>query len=256
MRLYIWSGDAQELPDGAGSLPGPRAIRSAATGAMEQDGFGVWCPVNLLDDPSACWDRCLAAARSGGGRLVVRSGRLTAGEDLDELEARFRTQGAEGAARMGRALGPLADRAVAAGVKLCLLPDARDVLSDIPSCLKLLRDQSGRGGPEIELVLDPAGLLTPGMLEAADEHLTRIFESLAGQAGVAALRLTGVCLVERAGGAELEPVGLHRGDESAVDPRLVIGLASRHLREGLDWIILNEDVLAQREVLRMYGPGV
>ncbi len=64
---------------------------------------------------------------------------------------------------------------------LCLRPNAGCVLSDPQGCLNFLRDDPpGR----VELLLDPVAMLTPAMLDKAEDHLARAFEALADQPAV------------------------------------------------------------------------
>jgi len=63
--------------------------------------------------------------------------------------------------------------------RLCLIPHARHVLSDVQGSINLLR---ARGSAPIEVALSPVSLLTPSMLDTLEEHLERSFETLAEQA--------------------------------------------------------------------------
>ncbi len=56
-------------------------------------------------------------------------------------------------------------------------PHARHLISDIPACLNLLRQQ-----PEAKLLIEPALFFEPSMVATSDEQLVRIVESLAGSA--------------------------------------------------------------------------
>lgn len=65
---------------------------------------------------------------------------------------------------------------------LCLRPHSGCVLSDPQGCLNFLRDDP----PErVEILLDPVAMLTPDMLDKAEDHLGRAFEALGDQARVA-----------------------------------------------------------------------
>ncbi|MDX2114616.1 MAG: hypothetical protein SFZ24_03210 [Planctomycetota bacterium] len=68
----------------------------------------------------------------------------------------------------------------AAGRTLVLRPHTAHVLSDVQRCVRWLNESARPAGAG--LVLDPLSLLTPDMLPAAEDHLRRIFETLAGEA--------------------------------------------------------------------------
>jgi hypothetical protein len=63
--------------------------------------------------------------------------------------------------------------------RLAVLPTHDGVISDVPSTLTFLR-----GHPSWSMVLEPAALLTPEMAEAAEEHLERMGDALAGHAAL------------------------------------------------------------------------
>lgn len=226
----------------------PLAIGSVAE--RSADVFGWWSGVHLLD--AAAPGMLLALGRRlGPARLVAGSGSFEAGAD-EGAEARMslRTHGGEGMRALLAAVEAVRPGLEFSGARLCLLPHAAQVLSDVPSCLLFLRSAAAEG---VQLVLDPVALLTPAMLDRAEEHLERILEALAGHPGVAALRLTSARLGPD--GAGLEPIGLHRTAEAVVDARLLIGLFARYAGPGSDWIILEDGLAEQQELLRMYGPG-
>lgn len=93
-----------------------------------------------------------------------------------------------------------------ASTELWLLPRAGDVVSDVPSIATLLRSV---GGPRLGVVLDPAAILTPSMLERAEEHLDRVRTTLGSAPGVRAVV---------ASGSRLGGLGI---GASAVEPRLI-----------------------------------
>lgn len=56
-------------------------------------------------------------------------------------------------------------------------PHARHLVSDIPACLNLLRKHEG-----VRLLLEPAALLEPSMMETAGDHIERMLTALGGSA--------------------------------------------------------------------------
>lgn len=83
--------------------------------------------------------------------------------------------------------------AMAAGKKVLVRPHARHVMSDLPSCLRVL----GRTSVEnARVLLDPGAMLTDDMKKNAEDHVTRILEGMCGHPGVEAV-VVGDELVER-----------------------------------------------------------
>jgi hypothetical protein len=75
--------------------------------------------------------------------------------------------------------------AAAAGPRTVLVrPHARHVVSDLPSCLRVLERTNI---PNLRLLLDPASMLTEDMKTSAQDHVTRILEGIAGHPGVDAV---------------------------------------------------------------------
>jgi hypothetical protein len=186
---------------------------------------------NSLQDPVP--DRVPAGSPPA---LVCSSGRF---EDGPGGPGALRTWGPEGWRRLEAfcdGLEPLLGRA---GVVLVLRPHARDVLSDAQSCLTFLTRREGRPS---RLLLDPAGMLTPGMLGDAPDHLGRMMDALGGHPGVWGLLLTNV-RPDGAGG--LEPCPLHLGE---VDAGLLAGLAGGW-GDGGPVVVLEEGFEAQIELL-------
>jgi hypothetical protein len=56
-------------------------------------------------------------------------------------------------------------------------PHARHLVSDIPACLNLLRKHEG-----VRLLLEPAAMLEPSMIDKAADHVERMLESLGSAA--------------------------------------------------------------------------
>jgi hypothetical protein len=65
--------------------------------------------------------------------------------------------------------------------RLVLRPHSRHVLSDVQSCVTFARDH---GDAPVALALDPVSLLEPSMLTAVEDHVTRMFELLAGHSAM------------------------------------------------------------------------
>ncbi|MEN0019994.1 MAG: hypothetical protein AAF747_03815 [Planctomycetota bacterium] len=121
-----------------------------------------------------------AQPAANSGPVLVRSGTL--GEPGDPV-AEMRTWGPEG----WEALTSAVKQALSAGVELLVQPNAFDVLSDAQRCLGLINDIDGA-----RVLLDPASMLTASMLNHADDHIRRAFESLAAHPGTVAVRLADV----------------------------------------------------------------
>ncbi|MCC6676929.1 MAG: hypothetical protein IT436_07285 [Phycisphaerales bacterium] len=249
MRLFLWPSSAQELQaGGVTGVPGP--IRPAAERATET--FGWWTGARLLDEhgPGEVL-RC--SRQTGVNRVVASAGSLHSLEGGEDAGARslLRTHAGEGMTALLAAVEETVAGLSEGESQLCLRPEAADVLSDLPSCLVYLRSPAAA---QTRLVVDPMALLTPAMVEYADDHLERMLGAMGAHPGVAAVMLT------NAGpgpdGEGLRPVGLHRQNEAVFDARRLIALAARHAGPGVDWIILDEGVAEQVELLRMYGPGV
>lgn len=105
-------------------------------------------------------------------RAVFRTGSPPVSVTDDDAMASFRAWGPGARAALDEAIEQLSAPALSAGITLTLWPHAADVLSDIPSCLSLLRKFES-----VELIVQPRDLLTETMLPRAEEHLARIFEA-------------------------------------------------------------------------------
>lgn len=229
--------------DGSAVAPPPD---SAGAGSASRDDFGLWRGLNLLQDDAEVAASARRAATSGG-RLVTWSGWF-AGDEEDETSAAMRTHGQDGHRRLSEVVEGSAGVLRGHGVQLCLRPRAEHVLSDAPSCLTFLRSGAGE---MVRLVLDPMAMMTASMMPRAEEHVGRVLSALAGHPSVAAVMVANA----RVAGGRVVPIGLHRGDDAVMDSRRLIAMVSEHVRPELDWIVLEDDVVKQREMLRMYGPG-
>ncbi len=68
---------------------------------------------------------------------------------------------------------------------LCLRPHHRHVLSDVPGCMRLLRENAGIG---LHISLAPADLISPDMVKDLPDHLERIFSTLGPRAAIVLLQ--------------------------------------------------------------------
>lgn len=118
----------------------------------------------------------------GDARVVV----LPAGTLADPAEgpeaADPRNWMGFGRAALDAVVVPLARRLAAEGRRLVLLPHARHVLSDVPSCRRFLADHADLA---VGVALAPAALLEPTMVGDVADHLERILRDLAPIAALA-----------------------------------------------------------------------
>jgi hypothetical protein len=172
-------------------------------------------------------------APASSGRIVCWSGWVGEGP----FDRDFRTWTKPAWEALERACGAFG------GTGLCLLPHPRHILSDAQSCLTLLRRFEGG---RVRLVLDPAGMLTGTMLDAAEDHLARTLDSLAHHPGVAVVRLTNV---ERDADDPdlLRPAPLDRG---LLDPALIVRMFRSTGRSDVPVALLDDGFEAQASLLR------
>lgn len=163
-----------------------------------------------------------------------------------------RTWTAAGWETLEARLANLLPKFEAAGARLLLRPHVRHVISDAPSVRRVL------GLFETEAVgvfLEPAAMLTAGMADDAQDHLTRILEALAGHQRVAAVLLTGAerpALGEADGEHDdlLVPAPLTRG---SIDYHDLLAVLREHGPFGRPIALYDEDVPAQLDMLREAG---
>lgn len=142
---------------------------------------------------------------------------------------------------------PLAER----GAMLAFRPHARHVLSDTQSCVNFLK---AREGEPFTLLLEPAALLTDTMLSQAEEHLERIFDTLATHPGVTGVMLSNLERVKVPwGGSELRSVPIHRG---LLDPDLLCRPAARLVPRGTPVLLWEEQLAPQLGVVRPASRGL
>lgn len=103
-----------------------------------------------------------------GPRVVVYSGWL---ESEDDAEAARWSWSPAAWVRCVEKLVELRARCESAGAELLIRPNARHVVSDVPTCQKLLAEETLQG---VGVVLDVAGMLTASMMRDAADHLGRL----------------------------------------------------------------------------------
>lgn len=138
-----------------------------------------------------------------------------------------------------RAMCDAAERAISPGGLIALRPRVGHALSDVPTCVRFLRERAG--GPW-RLLLDPVGMLSREMLADAEDHVRRIVDALGSHVGVWAMLLTNV----EPGDEDLpRACEAHRG---------VIGaevLREAASRSAAPVVLLASDVAEQRRVLQV-----
>jgi hypothetical protein len=123
--------------------------------------------------------------------------------------------------------------------KLVLRPHSRHVLSDVQSCVKFAIDYAEA---PLALALDPAALLEPSMLDAVEDHLTRMFESLGGRCTM--IILSDARAADDGDSIELVPLGqgalprdvIRRLLKEHVPLPTPIVLRPQRLEQQLDWL--------------------
>lgn len=231
MRLHIISGG--EPSRQPGSPPLRRSITPLGGGDRP---FASICDANLLPGSSAESMEWLLESRiEGCPRIVAWSGSMASGLfDRDPLSWMPRPREAFCALCDG-----LAPVLIDEDVRVLWRPHARHVLADPQTCLSHLRD---REGEPFGLAFEPAALLEPEMLPAADDHLARAFEALGPVCDL--VILTNTTIKEQPERPESTP--LHRGD---LDGSLLTRLTERHIPEQTPVALLETDLDAQRAVL-------
>ncbi len=126
------------------------------------------------------------------------------------------------------------------GIRIWLRPHARHIVSDAPRCVAIARELAER---PIDIVLDPAAMLTPEMFPLAGEHIARIIASLAGHERVAGIIIANG---DHTAGAVDGALSLVPPDRGRLDPREI----ARAVREHWPWekpiILLGDDVARRR----------
>lgn len=104
-------------------------------------------------------------------RIVSWSGTLASDLFADEPRTWMRA----GQDRFKRFLDDVAPALRTHGRTLCFRPHHRHVLGDVHASVRLLRE---RAGEPFEVLLAPADMLAPSMLETVEDHLVRMFAHL------------------------------------------------------------------------------
>ncbi len=170
------------------------------------------------EDDFAAVDHANVLAFSGPqswrGRRVFWSGWM--GETISSLD--HHTWSKEAWQRLDAWCDRVAPTLAHAGATACFRPHPRHVLSDVQSCATFLKR---RAGQPFEVLLDPAGLLTPSMISRAEDHILRALDALAEHPSVPAIVVANV----RPAGDELfEPC---RADQGLLAAALVELIRSR-----------------------------
>lgn len=186
----------------------PRQLIDPRTAAPA---FDVLEDAGLTSDATAISNAVRAALRP----VAVWTGGM--GESLFDLTPR--TWGNEG-------WHALTDALAAMPGPVLLRPHCRHVLADPMRTLKFLREREAAGAA-CSILLEPAALLTPSMLDprSLDDHLTRTLEMLGAAAD--AILLSNV----RAPASSLDdlegPLTLTGLVDGAIDPERLLGLILR-----------------------------
>lgn len=202
-------------PPGAGGSPPARA------GAP----WGVLAPETALRLSEGAARRAARLAP----RVVAWSGTLAAEPFGDDP----RTWGPAGWDALGEACDRLAPALRDEGAVLALRTHARHVLSDVPSCVRFVRERRARDGVDgpLRVLLDPASMIAASMRDLAEDHLRRIAGAVAvlgeGVAGVVVGAVDGVA-----------------GADAAAVARLV----REHAGTGLPVIVEPKDLAAVRAI--------
>lgn len=176
-------------------------------------GMGVWRidepaagPGRVLDDAGAVramvCDRnpladagAVAPERGGAGAVVAWTGWYGRrdGSGVTPLDPRVWTDA--GWSAFEAACGMIAG-ATGGGHGVWFRPHARHVLGDAQRCRVAARGWAERG-QGFGLLLEPAALLTPSMLEAAADHIARMLEAVGDSPALAGIVASDLELVER-----------------------------------------------------------
>lgn len=171
--------------------------------------------------------------------VVIGSGRIEP-DDGDDDAAAVRTWSVAGREAWAARRAVLAAR----GGPWWLRAAAGDVLSDVQGMLNEAR--SWREGAPWRVLLDPVALLTPAMLDAAEEHVARAVDALATHPATAALVLTNaVAGVDDRGRAVVVPSPLHTG---VLGPEFLTRAAAA--AGATPVVLVGREVAAQRAVIR------
>jgi len=171
-------------------------------------------------------------------RLIVSSGFLPDEDEPDHPDPR--TWGQRGWEALEAAV---AYHLAGNGPRLLIRPAWQDVISDSPSCIRLLEKRGQWGGEgRLALLLDPAAMLAPSMIPNAEDHVRRILELVAGREGVDGVVAANVEV--REGVPRRAP--LHRG---AIDTSRLVTLYRELVPAGVPLVLVGGEIEAQRRAL-------
>ncbi len=149
-------------------------------------------------------------------RIVCWSGWF--GDDSTKFDRDFRTWTREGWDALDAWCDQVLPFAAAAGARLCFRPHPRHVIADAQACMSFLKRREGQ---PVEILLDPAGLLTAAMLPRAEDHLKRIVDALASHPAVPAVVVSNV-VATQGDPDQLEPAPIGGGVLSSELIKLVV----------------------------------
>lgn len=234
----------------------PGAVTPVGDAAGRGDELGVWLCAALVRGESGDGGREVMVEHVvGQRRAICWSGTLADQPFLPDPRSWTPTAWS----RLSEVCGRVLDRIGTGETTLCIRPHSTHVLSDPRSCLTFLNQHEGQ---PLEVLLDPAAMFTEAMLDAAEDHLLRMFSVLGAHGQVAGVVLANVerggdrtdedAGSDSGGGAALTARPLHSG---AIDPGLLVGIASRCVPADMPLILLGDGVDEQIETLARYWRG-
>ncbi len=122
---------------------------------------------------------------------------------------------------------------------LCFRPHHRHVLGDVQASVKLLRERADR---PFEILLSPADMIAPSMMNGLEDHLARMFAHL-GEAACAVLLCDIAATPETAENGLFSPCSLGQG---LLPTALLAQLLSDHVPATTPIILFPGDIDAQR----------
>lgn len=177
-------------------------------------------------------------------RVIAWSGWLPAdaAPQAGVFPRNFRTWTPEAWETFEKVVANIGPALAAKKMSLLLRPHARHVLSDAQGC----RQYMERAPEGVNLLLDPASMLTPDMLPDAEDHLARTLDALAAHPKTAGIVL---CNVRRVPGDDsaLAPSPLHAGE---IDPAMFRGLVAEFAPKSLPAVVLEEQLPRQLAIFR------
>jgi len=183
--------------------------------------------VVLLDGNPLAGSGFVLPTGLGAPAAAVRSGAIEpeSDDEFDRLDAARRSWSGEGRALFDDAWARLAAEAEQSGAALWIHPRAGDVVGDIPG-LRLLASGEIRAAG---VLLEPAALLTAGMIDDAEDHFARMIEPLENGGPLAVTLITNTRPANGDGNGLGDRVPI---DEGVIDPGVLLGLARRAAGSG------------------------